>query len=101
MECGRGWWDSLVAPSCKRQTAMPAGWVTTFIVLACPARQASRGRQPPGSAGVGNVACNPGADAPGSPSAYNHRVPRGVWGAMAVYFLCFGAMNWLLYESLL
>jgi uncharacterized membrane protein len=52
-----------------------AGWLTTFITLF---RRPQRG----------NTDATP-------------RIPTKVWSAAAVYFLCFGAMNWLLYEALL
>ena len=54
-----------------------AGWLTTFVALA---------RQPAGHEDRADL----------SP-----RVPRVVWAGMAAYFVCFAAMNWLLYESLL
>jgi uncharacterized membrane protein len=58
-------------------SALWAGWCTTFFVL-------SR------------------TTAPGTCRAeQDPRIPPAVWSGMAVYFLCFGAMNWRLYESLL
>ena len=53
-----------------------AGWLTTLVMLA---------RRP----------------AVAAPQEKSDRIPRSVWVAMALYFVCFGAMNWLLYESLL
>ena len=58
-----------------------AGWLTTFVMLA---------RRP------ASAACSPGAR-----SEQSGRIPRVVWTALLLYFACFGAMNWLLYESLL
>ncbi|MGE5194912.1 MAG: DUF2079 domain-containing protein [Deltaproteobacteria bacterium] len=54
-----------------------AGWCTTFFVLACRSTSST---------------CEPGRSPP---------VPAVVWGGMAAYFLCFGAMNWMLYQALL
>jgi len=56
---------------------LKAGWLTTFFVLVSAANRA--------------------------PAAHNEsrRIPGGVWIASAIYFICFGAMNWLLWESLL
>ena len=54
-----------------------AAWLTTFVILAHPSTATTSSQN--------------GDD----------RIPRVVWGAMALYFVCFGAMNWLLYESLL
>jgi len=54
-----------------------AGWLTTFIIL------------------VRKPAAMPAQQKDGD------SIPRVVWIAMAMYFVCFGAMNWLLYESLL
>ena len=52
-----------------------AGWLTTFVILSrIPA--GSRQEKP-------------------------DRIPPVVWGAMALYFVCFTTMNWMLYESLL
>ncbi len=58
-------------------SALAAGWLTTFVILA----------RKPALQDTSRKSCN--------------RIPRVVWGAMALYFVCFGAMNWLLYESLL
>jgi hypothetical protein len=61
-------------------SALWAGWLTTFFVLV---------HRPSSEAGLPLET----ATAP--------RTPKLVWGAMASYFLCFAAMNWMLYESLL
>lgn len=60
-----------------QESALWAGWLTALIALA---------RRP--TARI----CD---------SDLVHRLPTTVWGGMVVYFLCFGAMNWLLYEALL
>jgi uncharacterized membrane protein len=57
--------------------AVWAGWLTAFAAMA---------RKPAASA---------------SGSNYPARIPTTVWGAMVLYFLCFAAMNWLLYAALL
>jgi uncharacterized membrane protein len=57
-----------------------AGWVTTGLRLAFPSAA-------------------PADD--GTLRTDNFRIPASVWSAAAAYFVCFGAMNWLLYESLL
>jgi hypothetical protein len=54
-----------------------AGWLTTFVMLA---------RRP---------------NAAACPQRISNRIPRMVWAAITLYFVCFAAMNWLLYESLL
>jgi len=70
--------EGLLARSLPLQeSTLWAGWLTTLVALI---------RQPAARF------CDSGQPI---------RVPTMVWGAMAVYFLCFGAMNWLLYESLL
>jgi uncharacterized membrane protein len=58
-------------------TMLWAGWLTTFIILV---------RQP--------IAQNELAKA--AP-----RIPGLIWAGMVAYFICFAAMNWMLYESLL
>ncbi len=60
-----------------QESGLWAGWVTTFVALL---------RKP---------ATEPAASKPPA------RIPRDAWCAMALYFLCFAAMNWLLYEALL
>jgi uncharacterized membrane protein len=54
-----------------------AGWLTTFFVLS----------RPPEVATV--------------PTKYDCRIPASVWFALGTYFVCFAAMNCLLYEALL
>ena len=70
------WQDTL--PFCHG--ALWAGWLTTFFALVH--------RTPPAHSIISEIV----------PAA---RVPRVVWGAMAAYFVCFAAMNWMLYQALL
>ena len=53
-----------------------AGWLTTFFALARPSAPVIEGERAA-------------------------RVPAVVWAGIAMYFVCFAAMNWLLYEGLL
>jgi uncharacterized membrane protein len=68
-------WQNML-PLCH--SALWAGWLTTFFVLVHRSR--------------------PGPSENFAPAP---RTPRPVWGAMVLYFLCFAAMNWMLYEALL
>jgi uncharacterized membrane protein len=93
-----------------------AGWLTTFVILvrkpaatASPhdrlpadgnATSAANPTRQPGNALTPSLALRVGVPG-GSGQDHADRIPRVVWSAMAVYFVCFAAMNWLLYESLL
>jgi uncharacterized membrane protein len=67
-------WQQLLPPV---HCALWAGWCTTFFALA-----------------RGDLSRTGATDE-------DPRVPAVVWGGIAAYFLCFGVMNWMLYESLL
>jgi uncharacterized membrane protein len=69
-----------------------AGWLTAFFALTRRHKVAAVSLEPDGS-GPGNTL--------GDASKLERRIPAGVWFAAGAYFVCFTAMNWLLYEALL
>jgi uncharacterized membrane protein len=76
-----------------------AGWLTTFVMLSrrSPLKKVSIS---PADADISGRNQLLQRDDPLLQQARD-RIPQFVWVAMAVYFVCFAAMNWLLYQSLL
>jgi uncharacterized membrane protein len=70
------WQDTL--PICH--SVLWTGWLTAFFTLILRTRP---------------------AQSEISEATRNGRMPRFVWVAMAAYFVCFAAMNWMLYKALL
>lgn len=64
------------------QSSLLAGWGATFVTLLASATQT-------------------GSDAAPAPEKRGSFVPLSVWMGIGAYFICFGAMNWLLWAGLL